>query len=437
MSIEILSGALENIIQQNYLQREFQDGLESVIAYRRIADKMTFEGQIGQTLTMTRKGLKSPVPTPLNPTTNTNLDNGLTPSDWTIEQYTMGLNMYGDTIDLNVVTDRVNLATRFLANARTNGVQASQTRDRIARDALFNAYMSGNTRVTATLGAPGPTISVDDVRGFLTVIQNGVMTPVSGSATMPVIVNGNVYTLQSYTIDSSSTSTAPNGASGTLTFTTNVTVPDGTLGNYVVGAYAPTILRPNNRATTAALQATDTLTMSLALDAVAQLRDNAVPTVDGFYHCYLDNVAARELFADPDFKELFRGRPDLPEFKEALVAELLDIRFIATTEAYIQTGGLSGGITCHRPIVCGAGALIEGNFANPVGVFTEKNAIVDVSDNVVQVTRAALDRLQQIIAQSWYWIGGYAVPTDQTAGQNIIPTANDSYFKRAIVLEVA
>jgi hypothetical protein len=58
-------------------------------------------------------------------------------------------------------------------------------------------------------------------------------------------------------------------------------------------------------------------------------------------------------------------------------------------------------------------------------------------DGVAMVTREPLDRLQQIIAQSWYWIGGFAVPTDVTANQNIIPTATNSYYKRAVVIESA
>ena len=56
-------------------------------------------------------------------------------------------------------------------------------------------------------------------------------------------------------------------------------------------------------------------------------------------------------------------------------------------------------------------------------------------DNVVMVTREPLDRLKQIIAQSWYWIGGYALPTDATASTAIIPTATNSYLKRGVVIE--
>lgn len=433
MGIQNFPAALQPIIQQNFLEREFQDGLESMLGYRQIADRESFPNKIGESITKTRPGLKAPVTTPANPGNNTNLDNGMTPSSWTVEQYTLSINQYQDTIDLNIIADRVGLASQFLQNAKVNGVQAAQSLDRLARNALFDAHLGGNTRVRTTLGAAAATISVDDIRGFRNVMVNGTMQAVSSTNTMPVTVGASVYTLTAAAADATNVSTAPNGISGTLTFSTNVTVADGTAGNAVVGAYAPTILRPNGRATTAALASGDYLTMGLVLDAVAQLRNNAVPTVDGYYNVYLDNKSARQLFADQDFKLLFQGQDTAREFRQGRVVELLDCRFIPTTEAFQQS---LGGINVRRPIVCGQGALIEGDFegmAEAVG----GDSIVSIIDGVAQVTREPLDRLQQIIAQSWYWIGGFTVPTDATATQSIIPTASQAYYKRAVLLETA
>jgi hypothetical protein len=75
----------------------------------------------------------------------------------------------------------------------------------------------------------------------------------------------------------------------------------------VQAANASVIVRPNGRSNTSILQSTDTLSMSNLLDAVAKLRQNAVPEIDGVYNCYLDPVSARQLFSDPDFKQLFQG----------------------------------------------------------------------------------------------------------------------------------
>jgi hypothetical protein len=153
MGIQNFPAALQPMIQQGFLQREFQDGLQSMLGFRAIAKREMFPNQIGETVTKTRPGLKAPTTTPLVPSTNTNLDNGLSPSTWTIEQFTLSINMYGDTIDLNTVTNKVGIKDQFLQNAKTNGIQAAQSLDRLARNSIFNAYMGGNTRVRTTLGA--------------------------------------------------------------------------------------------------------------------------------------------------------------------------------------------------------------------------------------------------------------------------------------------
>jgi len=435
MGIQAFPASLQAIIQQNFLEREFQEGIQSRLGFRAIADREVFPAAIGETLTKTRRGLKAPVTTPLNPSTNTNLDNGMTPSGWTVEQYTLAVNMYGDTIDLNMVTSRVGIASQFLQNAKVNGVQSIQSLDRLARNALYGAYLGGNTRVTATLGAPATTIAVDDIRGFQYVTSNGVMVPVSVSNTMTLVVGAGTYTLTGATADGTNVSTAPNGVSGTLTFSANVSVANGTTGNAVVASVAPYVIRPNARATTAALQSTDTLTMQDVLSAVATLRSNNVPDVNGAYNCYLDDRQLLGLFKDGDFKLLYRGAYGSEEYKQGQVFELLGARFITTTEAPQQT--LSG-VAVHRAVVCGQGAIVEGNYAE-TGYEDVDNpdSLKVMVDDICMVTREPLDRLQQIIAQSWYWIGGYAVPTDITANTSIIPTASNAYFKRGVVIESA
>lgn len=436
MSISNLPSNLNAIIQQGFLQREFEEGLQSVLTYRSIADRTTFPNQIGETFTRTRNGLKAPVTTPLNPSQNTNLDNGLTPSSFTVEQYTMTLNEWADTTDLNLLGQRTTIENLFLYNARMNAIQAMQSLNRIAQSALFNAYLSGNTRVTATLGSPGTTIAVDDIRGFRNVMVNGVITPVSVSNTMSVSVNGTSYILTGFAADTTNVSTAVSsgGISGTLTFSTNVSVANGTTGNAVVGQFAPTIIRPSARATTAALTTTDLIKMSDIIDAVTVLRNNAVPSFGGQYHCYLDYSSMRQIYADDDFKFLFRSQYDSDEYRNLRIIDLLDVRFIATTEAYQQT---NGAVKIRRPIVCGEGVLIEGTFQGMRESLQDgiNSGEVSIIEDIAQITRSKLDRLQEIVSQSWKWVGGYAVPTDQTANQNIIPTANNAYFKRAVVIE--
>ena len=222
-----------------------------------------------------------------------------------------------------------------------------------------------------------------------------------------------------------------------LTFSTAVSVADGTVGNTVTAITASTIVRPNGRANTNLLQATDTLTMATLLNAVATLRQNAVPEIDGVFNCYLDPVSARQLFADNDFRQLFTGATSANQvFQRGLINDFLGLRFMPTTEAFLQTSPSVAGAFVRRPIICGKGALIEGDFSSmAVADVAPANSIISMVDGVAMVTREPIDRLQQIIAQSWYWIGGFCAPSDTTTNSTTVSTANNSNYKRAVMVE--
>ena len=437
MGIQNFPVSLQPIIQQGFLEREFSQALRSRLGYRACADRVDVAVGIGETLTKTRAGLKPSVTTPLAPATNTNFDNGLSPTSWGVEQYTISINLYAATTDLNVVTEQVGIASQFLQNAYVNGEQAARSLDELSRNALFDAYLGGNTRIRTTLASAAPTVAVDDVRGFLTVFVNGVQQPVSSSNPMTVSIGSNVYSLISVVADISNVSTAPNGISGTLTLSGNVSVSDGTTANTVAAASSSTIVRPSQRGNTSLITASDTLTMSNLLDAVAKLRLNAVPEIEGAYNCYLDPVSSRQLFADPDFKQLFQGATSANQtFKKGMTNDFLGLRFVPTTEAFVQPHPTLSGLMIRRPVICGQGALIEGDFAGLAATdVAPEDSIIIMVDGIAMVTREAIDRLQQIIAQSWYWIGGFCAPSDTTTNPATVPTATNAAYKRAVIVE--
>jgi hypothetical protein len=439
MGIQNFPVSLQAIIQQGFLEREFEHALQSRLGYRACADREKIPVGIGETLTKTRAGLKPSVTTPLAPSTNTNLDNGLAPAYFPVEQYTLTINHYAATTDLNMVTSRVGIADQFLLNAAINGEQAARSLDELARNALFAAYLGGNTRVRSALTSAASTILVDDIRGFQFVYQNGVPTPVSATNPLAVTINGDQanYMLTAVSADASSTSSAPGGISGTLTFSGSVSVADGALNNTVAATTAPAIARPNARANTSQLTASDQLDMSTLLNAVAILRQNAVPEIDGAFNCYLDPVSARQLFGDQAFRQLFTGATSANQvFKRGMVNDFLGLRFIPTTEAFVQPfSGVSGAMV-RRPIVCGKGALIEGDYAGMAADDVRPpGSIVTMVDDVAMVTREPIDRLQQIIAQSWYWMGGFCVPSDVTTNPTTVATASNATYKRAVLIE--
>lgn len=438
MGIQNFPAALQDLIQQGFLEREFQSAMHSRLGYRAVADREEFAVGIGETLTKTRAGLKPSVTTPLSPATNTNLDNGLASQSFGTEQYTITINHYAATTDLNMVTSRVGIASQFLLNAAINGEQAARSLDELARNALFAAYFGGNTRVRTALAAPASAVQVDDIRGFTSAFVNGVMSPVGVGTTLAVTIGANPYTIVGVAADAAPAipppGATPGGVSGTLTLSGPVAIADATQNSPVVATTASLIVRPNARLTTAALTPSDSLTMGALLNAVAQLRLNAVPEIDGAFNCYLDPVSARQLFADGDFRQLFTGATSANQvFKRGMVNDFLGLRFIPTTEAYVQS--LNNGVV-RRPIVCGKGALIEGDFAGmAANDVAPADSIVNVVDGVAMVTREPIDRLQQIIAQSWYWIGGFCAPSDATTTPAVVPTATNAAFKRAVMIE--
>lgn len=468
MGINNLPASIQSIIQQGYLERRFRDALRARLGFRSIADREPFEAGIGETITKTRTGLLPAITNPISAPANPDITSGLTPQNYTVEQYILRIDQYAANMMLNVATSRVAIASVYLRNAFTLGEQAARSVDTIAQMALFGQYLGGNTRVSATLGAPGVTVQVDDVRGFINTLNTlGQPVPISSSFPVNITIGNDVYALTGVQADGtapanipswiqnltfsgagSNTSTTPGGYSGTLTLSGNATVADATAGNSVVSAVAPQVIRPSNIATgameanTAAIsQANDInngkLTIQMILAAKAQLEANNVPMPEGgFYRCYADPVHLTGLYADPAFQFFFRGKPDTEEYRRGAIAELLGVTIITTNLNPVQT--LAGVGTVRRAIVCGQGALVEGVFTRTA--YEAANQVDDsdmttIVDDIAHVTREPLDALKQVVTQTWSYIGGFSVPTDTTANPTVLPTASNSAYKRAVMVE--
>ena len=168
-----------------------------------------------------------------------------------------------------------------------------------------------------------------------------------------------------------------------------------------------------------------------------------------------------ELFQDSEFQVLNRGVSVRdPVYENAWVYEMfLDVRFVMTTETFVQPPQAGAPVpvaqTIQRPIICGAGSLVEGMFSRGLDAIKNMNSRLGVGDmqtfpSVINVLgeeftkqgfymylRPPLDRLAQIISQSSNYIGGFTVPTDVTTNPTIIPTASNAYYKRAVIIETA
>ena len=452
------AGTLANAKQQNFLHREVEEGLDSIAGWRMVAVPEMVPAGIGETITRTRKGrLTVPtIPTPTAGLSALDLNDGLSPLSSSCEQYTLTMGDYPVASgDLDTVQNQVGIFDQLLAISRNSGVYMSQLRERIARNALMTAYLGGNTRVRVDLGASSTTTChVDDVTGFTQVLSNGVMVAVSSST--PLVVNESGTTVQALSVtgvsvDATNKSTNPLGASGVLTFAA-ATSP--TSQDALVAANAPAIVRPNARATTELLEAGDIMTTQLILDAVLTLQNNGIPPLaDGTYPMFAPPYTQRVLMADQDFKTWYAGREQSEVFKNGYILRLLGVTIIPLTEVILQAASTNGSTgasdldnvaqTVYRPMICGAEILIEGKFQGMENYAREVANVASVADvtqvdDIVQILRSPLDRLARWWSFAADWIGGYAVPTDNTASSAVnIPTATAAAFKRGVIIEHA
>src|SRR5260363_422378 len=322
---------------------------------------------------------------------------------------------------------------------KINGIQAAQTLDRLSRDALFDAYLGGHTWLLRDDPASGP-IQVNDIRGFETVYVNGKPEPVSSSHPARIRIGGQSYELigAARHAENNSTTQASGGISGELTLRAGPHSPDKfKKGTAVVHDNAPSLIRAGNHDTTEKLSAQDTLSMRLILKAMTALKHNT--GIQPPFKLFLDSESMFQLYDDPQFQSLYRGQYGSDAMQRGRIVHMLGNDYIDTTESVLQPMAKDKGaeIVVRRPILVAQGALIEADFPWKQTAYQQMNSVLHVVDGVAHITRAAINRTGDVIAQTWTWIGGFAAPSDSTANRRIIPTANDAYYKRAVIIEHA
>ena len=454
---------LQTIWDRDTLDREFLEGLEATLAFAEIASTQPFAAGVGETTTATRAGLYPLTNvTPLTPAQlYSDQNNGMTPMDWNVEQFTMKIAQYGNMaqpLDVNSVGTAIDDA--FAQSSYALGEHAGRFMDTLARNALYSAYTGGNSFVLDTLGAPATELHVDNIIGFDKIylsttdaLGNDMYQPVSPTYPMNVTIStlvnpiGTIYSCVGAVPDVTNISStlAIGGVSGTLTFASSVIVLDGTEGNGLVGQFAPVILRQGGEISPFHITGTDILTMKTLRDATIVLRNNNVPGVNGGYNIYLTPESMGQIFDDTEFQTLYSSNPKSRVYKEFGIIELLDLTFIVSNMNPIFD---LNGQRINRPIVCGRDVMVRGESS----YFLAGNKIQSAPNNdtvlqkyiktkngitIAMTVRPPTDMLKKIYNQAWQWVGGHVIPTDLTATNQIIPTATNSYFKRAVVIETA
>jgi N4-gp56 family major capsid protein len=422
-----LPAAVRAIMQNGLIERAFQDALVPQFLYPQVGDLQPVPGSVGDTITKTRTGLITPSTTALGGNADPSA------STYSVEQYSLVLDQYAQSIDTNMLQSAAAAASKYLQDVRTLAIAAGQSLNRVARNRIYAAYGGGTTFVP-TGGGSSTTLVVDDANGFDKVLVNGVPTAVSAGNPLSITINGVANTV-----------VGCNLATNTLTLGTAVAT---TTGWVVVASTSSYFVRAGARTSQYTLTGADVATMSLFRSAVARLRQMGVPTIDGYYVAHIDAITEGQLFGDTDFKQALQGRVDSPIFENLSIGRFGGIDWVRNVEAPSQTKTLgAGSLQVRRPVVLGAGSLINGpmeGFGSLLGEtgFDSSSAngaapaieMVEAGDSgleIALITRSPQDRLQQVVSSTYSWVGDFCVPSDGITSFS----ADTALFKRGVVVE--
>jgi len=450
---------LDALVQDSTLMRVFHDALYPKLLYRMEAYAERWDAGVGDRKVFTRSSLLSATPEALEP------DADPTPVNEEYEQWQVLARQLAKTTDVNTAVSRTTLASLFLRKAKTLGLNAGQSLNRLSRNRLFCAYVGGHT-VTDNAAAPGTSVIVASINGFTEVVVNGQLLGVSTANPLAITVGGDAASVTAATPLDAAVPLGP----GTLTLAAGITFA---AGETVVASTAATVIRSGGGTSVDALAATDILALADVRRAVAILRANSVPPhPDGFFHVHLDPIAEDQLFSDNEVQRLNETRFDGAMYKDAAVGKLIRSIFYGNEESPGAINGTASsnvgvlvqsrptnaalaflgpeiwaevindvGVPIIRTIVTGGGALYEcyvdeseymteaGN-QGKIGEFAVINGGIQVStERIRYIIRAPQDRLQQQVSQTWSWTGDFGVPSDQLGGRT------GARFKRAVVIE--
>lgn len=410
--------AVRAMLQNGILDRVFQDALKPQFLFPSIADSMPWQGGLGDTKTFTRKGLLAPQTTAIT-------GSDASANTYNIEQWSVVMDQYGNSVDTNMLYSAMALASKYLADVETLGINAGQSLNQIARNRLYRAYMGGRTWCTATAGSDF-SIAVQSTNGFEQVLVNGVPTPVSATNPLPITCAGVANTV---------TGVTP-GTPGTLTIGT--TRAD-TAGDAIVATNAPVTIRPTGN-TAFDLSGANIVTFAMFRSAVIRLRKMNVPTIGGYYVAHIPPDTEAELFADTTFQQALQGRVDSPVYRDLSIGRFAGIDWVRNIECPTVLGGSGGTVTTFRPVVLGAGALVSSPFDGMAEMLAGSGvedvpqiSMIDAAPgtSVAVLVRPPQDRLQQTLATTWSWVGDFGVPSDSLVNNDL------SLFKRGVVIEHA
>ncbi len=444
-------------VQTGLLERAFHDGLFPALLYRAEAQEEEWPANSGTEILMSRPGLLKTRTKPLAP--------GSDPIPQTVnyEQWKAILARYVDTIDTHIPTSVVANAELFVRNIHQLGLQAGQSLNRVPRNELYKAYISGQTCLIAAAANTDTTLRVASLNGFTDVITLGVNAkPAAVTPTNPLSITVAGVTgallVTGYDQDDPNDPYGP----GTLYLSAAVGGSGAALRAPVLSAAAPIVIRAGGGTSVDAISAGDVVQMQDFINATNILRrNNVLPHEDGFYHAHINSSAASQIFTDQVVQRLNQTKFDGPWYQEAFIGSAAGILFFFDNENpdYLNSGARTStgtnsfysediggettnasGVNVGRIIITGRGCLYErrldeSQYVTDAGItgregdFTVVNQGIQVmTDGIRLILRAPINRTMDVVSATWSITTSFPVPSDISSG-------GPQRFKRALVIE--
>lgn len=458
--MSLISSALQQLAQQNFLQRQFYEALYPSVKFLALAPFEEYKGRDGDTVTRTVSGRKKPKLIPLVPGQDP------IPEQTSYEWFTTTISQFGDTDDvpMNQAFGTIEGAQGFfMQKMKELGGSCGSTMNLLTRNALYNRYMAGNA-VTTAAGGPGVTVPVSTLNGFREVIVNGQPTTISVNNPRTITIGGVSRLAVGFNPTYAQWPDGPGTLTISVAHTWDADVP-------VLAADRSVIIRPGQASTIDDLQANDVPTVALFQRAAAQLKNDGVKPIGGFYQVHISPFVEQELANDNAYQRLHEGIPS-EYLKAGAIGHIGDLMFFRNDQTpqpgdfnspdplAVPTRGTlldkfycaelrnKSNVQIERSIVVGAGAISQlyvdemANFISEAGYIGKQGPKFAIMDggalqmvmgenlgNVRVIIRPPLDRAGQQVAITWTATRGHPVYANLLSGQSA------GRYKRAMVVE--
>ncbi len=458
------------LVQDNLITAKFEGALFPKMLFRSEAMEEEWGDQTGDSKVFTGNGLIPVRTASVAPLAEPPL------LGYGREQWTAQMRKYGIGIDTHTPTSAAAAVKLVVEDVEALGKNAGQTINRLVRQVLFNAGLSGHTVADGTQG-PSTTIRVKRLNGFTRARRPDLAAgspvrfdPVSANNPLPIKYTNTLASsvnVIGFTPDFAGDEIGP----GTITTSAAISVTDR---DAIVADTSTLIRRSGGGNRIDDLGASDLLVFSDLRTVLARLANMDVPQhSDGFFHGHMSPISKNQIFGDNEWQRLNESLPDGLAYSEFVIGKKLGAIWYENNEnpqlhnVSIANGSTDGATgdnynpalesfagelfpngtptgaagKVQRVLVTGGQFLREyyvdqDAYITEAGVNgrisemprTQSGGVQIMAQRVKLIQRAPQDRWQEVVSQAWRFVGDFVARTDAASGDG-------RYIKRCAIIE--